>query len=71
MNEQANRLRAAGWVCSVCGCPGKKGFDCYTTKNRWVRIRINPANFRIIKFNQIIEAGHLYQLEEKMKLHDI
>lgn len=71
MKEWAARLKTEGWRCTVCGCPGKKGYDCATQKNRWVYIKLGPATFKIIEKGHIIESGHLYQLEAKMKEHGI
>lgn len=65
-------LQQQGWKCSKCNCPGKLGYDCANAKYRDYIIKlVNARYFRIFKKGHVVASGHNYQLEAKLKEHEL
>lgn len=64
-------LKQQGWICQKCNCPGGNGFDCASTHFRNVVIKTEGTRFRIYRNSFLIEAGHGYQLEDKLKTNQL
>lgn len=64
------KLIELGWKCYPCGCPGG-GEDCYNKKFNNAVIRLRKRTFRITKAGFIIDSGHAYELENKLKANEL
>lgn len=64
-------LQGLGWKCTPCSCTGTKGYDCLHPVFRGYVVKTRGNAFRIIKKGMVIDAGHSYQLEDKLKANEI
>jgi hypothetical protein len=66
-----DKLIAMGWKCVKCSCPGGKGVDCANDKYRKYLITIRDNFFRILENGMVIDSGHSYQLDKKLKINGL
>ena len=64
-------LTSQGWKCLPCSCPGAKGFDCAIKDFKGIIIKLKTLSFKIVKNGLVVDTGHNYEFETKLKSNDI